>query len=60
MTFQELQERQKAERIEFIAAFAQRGLTVTQTAREANMSIPALVQFAQRHGIVFKKSNVGT
>lgn len=59
MTFQQLQEKQKAERIEYIAAFAKRGLTVTQTAREAQMSVPALVQFAQRHGILFKKSNAG-
>lgn len=59
MTFQELQEKQKAERVEFIAAFAKRGLTVTQAARETKMSVPALVQFAQRHRIVFKKSNAG-
>ena len=59
MTFQELQEKQKQERVEFISAFARKGLTVTQTARQADMSIPALVQFAQRHGIIFKKSNAG-
>jgi DNA phosphorothioation-dependent restriction protein DptG len=60
MTFQELQDKQKQERIEFISAFARRGLTVTQTSKAADMSVQSLVQFAQRHGIVFQKSNAGS
>lgn len=59
MTFEELKNRQQAERIAFVAAYAKQGLTVTQTSKKIGLSIPALVQFAQRHGIRFAKSNAG-